>query len=56
MIHNIRGYNQRKSARFKGIVPDNGNKVVNIIRKDSRSGSMKLLNNIKEKEVENEDD
>ena len=56
VIHNIRGYNQRKSARFKGIVPDNGNKVVNIIRKDSRSGSMKLLNNIKEKEVENEDD
>ena len=56
VIHNIRGYNQRKSARFKGIVPDKGNKVVNVIRKGSKSNSMKLLNQIKEKEQENEDE
>jgi serine/threonine protein kinase len=42
VIHNIRGYNQRKSAKFKGIVPDSGNKIVNVLRKDSKSGTLKL--------------
>ena len=42
VVHNIRGYAQRKSAKFKGIVPDSGNKVVNVLRKDSKSGTMRL--------------
>ena len=55
VIHNIRGINRRKSAKFKGIAPDSGNKVINIIRKGSKSGSMKLLNKIKEKEQDQEE-
>ena len=48
VVHNIRGYNTRKSARFKGIVPDNGNKIVSVLRRDSKSGTIKL--NLKEEE------
>ena len=42
VIHNVRGYSKRKSARFKGIVPDSGNKIVNVIRNDSKSGIVKI--------------
>jgi serine/threonine protein kinase len=42
VIHNVRGYTQRKSARFKGIVPDSGKQIVNVLRKDSKSGTLKL--------------
>ena len=42
VIHNVRGYTQRKSARFKGIVPDSGKQIVNGLRKDSKSGTLKL--------------
>ena len=49
VIHNLRNnYSKRKSARFKGIVPDNGNKIVNILRKDSKSGTMRV--NLKDNE------
>ena len=34
IIHK-RGYSQRKSARFKGLVPDSGNKIVSVLRKES---------------------
>ena len=42
VIHNLRGYSQRKSARFKGIIPDSGKQIVNVLRKDSKSGTLKL--------------
>ena len=42
VIHNVRAYNQRKSARFKGINPDSGKQIVNVLRRDSKSGTMKL--------------
>ena len=42
VVHNIRGYNSRKSARFKGIVPDSGNKIINVLRRDSKSGTLRL--------------
>ena len=42
VIHNVRGYSKRKSAKFKGIVPDSGNKIVNVLRKDSKSGTIKI--------------
>ena len=49
VIHNSRNsYSKRKSARFKGIVPDNGNKIVNILRNDSKSGTMRV--NLKDNE------
>ena len=48
VIHNIRGYSQRKSAKFKGIIPDSGNKIVNILRNESKSGSMRIINNNEE--------
>ena len=48
VIHNIRGYNSRKSARFKGIVPDSGNKIVNVLRRDSKSGTVRA--NLKDNE------
>ena len=44
VIHNIRGLNHRKSAAFKGILPDSGNKIVNILRKDNKYSSMKINN------------
>ena len=34
IIHK-RGYSQRKSARFKGLVPDSGNKIVSVLRRES---------------------
>jgi hypothetical protein len=51
VIHNIRGYSQRKSAKFKGIVPDSGNKIVNVLRNESKSGTMraKLKDNEEDK-------
>ena len=52
VIHNIRGYNPKKSARFKGIVPDSGNKIVNVLRKDSKTGTLRL-NQIDDKDEEN---
>ena len=49
VIHNSRNsYSKIKSARFKGIVPDNGNKIVNILRNDSKSGTMRV--NLKDNE------
>jgi len=48
VIHNIRGYNSRKSARFKGIVPDSGNKIVSVLRRDSKSGTVRA--NLKDNE------
>ena len=42
VIHNVRVYNQRKSARFKGINPDSGKQIVNVLRRDSKSGTLKL--------------
>ena len=42
VIHNVRAYNQRKSARFKGINPDSGKQLVNVLRRDSKSGTLKL--------------
>ena len=48
VIHNVRGYSQRKSAKFKGIFPDSGNKIVNVLRRDSKSGTLKL--NLKDNE------
>ena len=42
IVHNIRSYNSRKSARFKGIVPDSGKKVINVLRRDSKSGTLRL--------------
>ena len=47
VIHNVRGYSKRKSAKFKGIVPDSGNKVVNVIRGESKSGTMRINKNVK---------
>jgi hypothetical protein len=41
VIHNMKM--KRKSCLIKGgIIPDSGNKIVNILRKDSKSGTMKL--------------
>ena len=51
VIHNIRGYSHRKSAKFKGIVPDSGNKIVNVLRNESKSGTIraKLKDNKEDK-------
>ena len=43
VIHNVRSsISKRKSARFKGIVPDSGNKIINVLRRDSKSGTMRI--------------
>ena len=41
VIHNVKV--QRKSCLIKGgIIPDSGNKIVNILRRDSKSGTMRV--------------
>ena len=51
VIHNVRGKpRKRKSAMFEGIQPNEGNKVVKIMRKSSKSGSIRLNLNKEEDE------
>jgi len=50
VIHNIRINNQRKSTRFKGMIQDGGNKIANILKRDSKYIS---LNNLKLNEDNN---
>ena len=52
VIHNKRAYNIRKSAKFKGIFPDSGNKIINVERKEIKSGSMRLHLNDNDEEKE----
>ena len=44
VIHNIKSKKnkRRKSAKFIGIQPDEDKKVVNVIRKGNKSGSLRL--------------
>ena len=43
IIHNIRSSNFRKSARFRGLLPDSGNKIVNVMkRRESKIGNIHL--------------
>ena len=50
VIHNVRNKNKkRKSAMFVGMQPDDDNKVVKIMRKNSKSGSLRLnLNKVQD--------
>ena len=52
--NNIRSNIVRKSAKFKGICPDTGNKIINVMkRRESKFGSIHLnfnLNNVKLKD------
>jgi serine/threonine protein kinase len=41
VIHNVRK-SKRKSAMFQGIKPNDDNKVIKILRKNSKNGSLKL--------------
>ena len=50
VIHSIKN-NKRKSAKFEGIQPNDDDKVVNIIRKGSKTGSTRLNLNKKEKDL-----
>lgn len=43
VIHNIRINNQRKSTRFKGMIQDGGNKIANILKRNSKYISLKNL-------------
>ena len=47
VIHNIKSKKnkRRKSAKFIGIQPDEDKKVVNVIRKGNKSGSLRLNSN-----------
>ena len=44
VIHNIKSKKnkRRKSAKFIGIQPDEDKKVLNVIRKGNKSGSLRL--------------
>ena len=43
VIHSVRNKIQkRKTAKFEGIQPNDDNKVVNVMRKNSKSGSLRL--------------
>ena len=50
VIHNVRNKNKkRKSAMFVGMQPDDDNKVVKIMRKNIKSGSLRLnLNKVQD--------
>ena len=42
VIHNVKNKQKRKTAMFAGIQPDDDNKVVKILRKNSNFGSIRL--------------
>ena len=42
IIHNMRGYSQKRSERIKDLSPDAENKILDILKKDNKSGSIQL--------------
>ena len=43
MIHSVKGKSgRRKTAKFEAIQPNDDNRVVNVMRKNSKSGSLRL--------------
>ena len=56
VIHNLKRNNPRKSAIFKGILPDNGNKIIKVLRRNSKLGNFSFNFNGSKVELKEEDD
>ena len=56
VIHNLKKINPRKSAVFKEILPDNGNKIIKVLRRSSNLGNFYFNFDGSKVELKEEDD